>query len=475
MLHLDHLRHPFADLAGLPAAQRKQLAHIAKQNGKGRLETLANDLEWAAMELVDVVDDELRKVTHQLYVWPYGSGQLFEHDSTTETARIIQHAYQAAAGDLPFRKALAAAVAAFPLQTSIDFRLDWEPAAPTRAALEYAAARRALAEVLRPSSELRVFEELSNEQRERVLTAIRAAGDTGVTDLWELGVPSSSATPRWAGLAPEGPLEKRAGARPVWKWLESAVRADVTAADAVAAISQTLVADEVFELCLCVAESDEYNLFLAYRRRDDGDVNAYGMNVVRLLAAIVDASGDDAALVFARRVEERLARGPAFFIGAIATFALVARARRHHETFPAEHFSLALASNFLRGVELFCSAAVRDIVEVMTSAQRRTFDETIGRSFSITTFEGYRRDGRRVKAPTLLGSWWYADLLDPDESARKMIDAITRWDKNKKDKPIAQVLEAIQRVGPICVPHLDAALALKCPQHALLVAARKLF
>jgi hypothetical protein len=48
---------------------------------------------------------------------------------------------------------------------------------------------------------------------------------------------------------------------------------------------------------------------------------------------------------------------------------------------------------------------VGDIVEVMTSVQRRAFAEKIERGLSTTTFDGYRRDGRQVKAGTPLGSW----------------------------------------------------------------------
>lgn len=133
-LRFANLRRPFAMLAELAKPQREQLRKLATQNGYRHrsLEQLASDPDWSPMELVDVVEVATGKITHQLYAWPYGAGALFEADTRNEVASIVQHSYPLSMGDLPLRRALAAAYALAdpPLSELFEFRLDEEAAPP---------------------------------------------------------------------------------------------------------------------------------------------------------------------------------------------------------------------------------------------------------------------------------------------------------------------------------------------------------
>jgi hypothetical protein len=474
-LRLTNYRRPLANLKALAEPQRKQLQRMATNNEMGKIERLVKDEDWNPMELVDVVNVATGKVTHQLYVWPYGSGEVYENNSLTSVATIIQHDYQARVGDLPFRRALAAAYAKAdpPLSEVVDFQLDWEPEPPTRAALDYeTATKRALA--LFDTSELRLFDTLTPEQRAAVLDLIGAAPDYGVQSMWHVGVPSHPATRRWAQLDPPGPFEKQAGKWPVWKWLTEAAFQRVPTSEAVAAIKSVLSADEVYALCLAAADTDDYSLFVAAEPWKSGQSagTEHAFKVLRVLGALIDAYD---APEFARRAQEHLAKQPEFWLAAIATFALVAQCHRRKESFPDEFMALANKSNsFGAGLHLFCGPGVRDIVEVMTPEQRVVFDKEAGFGFNETTNDD-KKNGRAVETPVLMGSWWYADLLPLEETAETVVEAITEWDSEKKPKQ--QVLDVIQKLGPVCVPYLDKALATKekYPHRGVLAAARKLF
>jgi hypothetical protein len=69
-------------------------------------------------------------------------------------------------------------------------------------------------------------------------------------------------------------------------------------------------------------------------------------------------------------------------------------------------------------------------------------------------------------------SWHFADLIRTDKMAKAVVDEVASWDSGPKPKQ--RVLEVIAALGPLCVPHLEKAIAKKPPQKALLAAGLKL-
>ncbi|CAN5854307.1 hypothetical protein BH11MYX3_BH11MYX3_10570 [soil metagenome] len=470
-LELTSHRKPFTMLPKLPVAQRKQLQRLATDNDAGTIDKLVGDDDWNPMELIDVVDVASGKVTHQLYLWPGGSGRIFENNTTTVTASIIQHGYELQPGDLAFRTALAAAKPR--LVDQIDFRLD-EEAAPDTAA--YDAARKRMWAALSVSNEgMKCFEAFSAKQRGLIrefIETLPADADPGLT---QFGLPPAATLPRWASLAPGGVAEKRAAKWPVWKWLTAALHDQAKPAAAIAAITKLLSPAEISDLCLAIATTEDYQLFRDNKcgRYGETHASAHGLAALRLLGSLLDASGDDAAIAFARRARKELAKRSRFHLGAIATWALIARARRRDETFPQSFVDVAETSSTVGyGFQIHACPAYRDLLERMTPAQRSSFDRTLDRGFGVRTNTDHK-NGREVRVPTLVGTWWYADLLPAKHVAAPMIEAITGW--KAEPVPKQQVLDVVTAVGTACIPSLDRALAAKPKpaQHALLAAARK--
>jgi hypothetical protein len=466
-LRFANPRRPFAMLDRLPAAQKKQLKQLATQNLAGKLEKLVDDPDWNPMELVDVLDVATGDVTHQLYLWPYGAGEIFEHDTTTSTARIVQHDYQVTPGDLPFRKALAAAYAnaSPPPSEVVDFRLDHDPPPVQGSEKDRVAAMKQLGKSLPhyPSGAV-LFETLTEAQRARVLTAIRSSAGEQLHGVGWLGLVTGDSTKRWAGLAPPGLLETRVGKWPVWKWLCAAAHGEVTTPEAIGALIGALSPAQIAEVCLLVSANDDYALFESAHKYSRGETvaNAYTVHTLRFLGALLDASGDDAALAFARGASAQVAQP-------LTTFALVARAKRRGETFPDEFFELACAS---ASPSLASAGGLREVVECLSPALRLAFYEKD--RFSDTWNED-RKGTRAVETPTPMGAWWYADLLPAETVAEAVVAAIVAW--NHQPKPKRHALDLIATIGPACVPFLDRALAASepPPHRAVLVAARKLF
>lgn len=123
-------RRPLRAVARLGKVESAQIRKLAWQNGARKtLAALAKDDDWKSIELVDVVDEN-GVVKYQLYVWPYGCGAVFEAGTRNEIGSIVQHSYDPRLGDLPLRRALAAAYASSPITEIIDFELEREAQEP---------------------------------------------------------------------------------------------------------------------------------------------------------------------------------------------------------------------------------------------------------------------------------------------------------------------------------------------------------
>lgn len=307
-LRFENHRRPFTMLAKLPAKQRKQLQLLATNNDAGAIAKLVDNDDWNSMELVDVVDIVSGATTHELYLWPYGSGRLYAHDSTTAVASIIQHAYEATPGDLPLRTALAAAYAtAKPkLRELVDFRLDWQPPASAPGVAEYRVALKKMVAMLDRSHEgIRRFAEFSAKQRAAIRDVVTSMPDDegGGWYFTQFGIPAKVAMRRWAGLEAGGVFETPAGKWPVWKWLVAALHDQVTPATAIAAITKVLDAAHVMKLCTATSIDDDYEVFGDHGGHRHGEIraSAHALNALRLLGGLLDASGDDAAVTLAKR------------------------------------------------------------------------------------------------------------------------------------------------------------------------------
>lgn len=344
-------RHPFAMLDRLGKAQIQQLKQLARQNGAGRIEKLVDDSDWNPMELVDVVDTQTGAVTHQFYSWPYGSGQLFEHDSTRMAGVIVQHAYDLYGSnntDREFRRALAAAYSVAPLAETIDFRLDED--APVRVVAEEVSPKdmkRLIASLGNDHTESRSIHELTATQRALVREVFSAVEQHHTdeprmyveklgkyvldpsradrTSLRALGLPSWEILRRELGLDPPTVFEKQIAGRCVWRRVRE--REDLDA----------LGDEEVIELGLRAAR-EWSELFELHGDAADTERDAFASSAVLFLAAAIDKK--DGATTFAQRARVEL-KDARFFLGAIAAAALAAHARRNRTAFPETWFDFA--------------------------------------------------------------------------------------------------------------------------------------
>lgn len=474
---MTNARQPFELLAAkkLPKPQHAQLAKMTKANGAGTPAQCKNDEEWAPMELVDVVENG--RPVYQLYVWPYGAAELFEHDTTTTVGKAIQHGFELEGDDdLELRRALAAAYAKASLSESIDFQLDRvKPATPPDekaiAANDKAAVER-LRKVLGESTErYRLFEKLTKAQQQ----AIRDEYPNLAPKLWErrleeLGLPPCSALARWAGIAPPSSWERVAGSLPVWKWLKSAAHDEVKVDDAVRAVAKVLGTDEINELVWSLLGTSEallkhYNMWGEGLDHEFGEstMNAYTGRLLRVLGALLDAAGEDNALQFATRAKAQKASQNFFALESVAAFALGARARRRKEPYPREHYDLAKkADNLCYGVKL--DRSFRDVVSTIAEEDRETFLDDAGFYLTITYNED-RRKGRMVEVPVLIHAWNFVDLVRTPKVMETVVETVAETDEKM---PTDQVIEILGGFGPAIAPLLQKALAQKPRNQALL-------
>ena len=116
VLSFTHYSRPFEQTA-LPRHVQQQLEAIAKAEG---YTVAAAKEEWGSIELVDVVDDNSQETLYQLYLYPFGSGQLFHHKTTTSAGYIAQHGLEVDDPDL-FDALQAAFEDADYLEETVDF------------------------------------------------------------------------------------------------------------------------------------------------------------------------------------------------------------------------------------------------------------------------------------------------------------------------------------------------------------------
>lgn len=456
-LRLTSRRKPFEILKTLASAQKKQLALITENAGVGKPADLVDDADWTPMELVDIVDATNDKPLYELYVWPGGSGILYVHDKTKSVARVVQHKLEMDDEDADLRVALGKALASAKpkLAESIDIT-----AAPPRAKRNDTQALADLTKAFGRSDErYRLFSELTNAQQ-ALVREVASIEDLPFYAVVGLGLPPLQSLRRWAGTQPPTLLEKMAGKWPVWKWLKAATIDDLDSAKAIAAVTNALSAAEISDLCMLVSTiawfDEAYDLFGKERNGLRGELvgGPFAVGVIRLLGALVDASGDDAALVFAKRVEKALADESRMFIGAIATFALAARARRKGEAFPKEFYGLAAEeADSLPGWKL--REGMRDIIELIPANDRDAFLTEFSPWFGTSTLLSIEK-GKERKVPCLLHGWLYADLCPNERVAKGMVDNVVKWDRDPK--PVADAIAMFVKVGPVCIPHLKAAM-----------------
>jgi hypothetical protein len=370
VLRLVNHRRPFAMLDALPAAQRAQLTRLTRQNRAGKPSALVAHEDWAPMELVDVLDVASNTVTHQLYVWPWGSGELFVHDTTERAGVIIQHGFDQEVDDQPFRAALAAAYArAQPrLAETVDFQLD-KPRPPTPAEIEdkdaatAAAAYARLAEALGPSDErYRDYAALTPAQQATIRAVFKSTLVQLITsrhDLRALGLPPECRLRSWCGHSPASELEQRAGRWPVWKWLLEARARRVTDAAAIEAITTARPRPAWPEIARMACEPFYDYGFWGELLLYEGGARVAGpeqARMVELLAQLVDESANDAAVGFADRVKRDKVE-PHVWSQALAAIAASALARRAARTGASVGKQLAPLAK--QAGALFASAADR--------------------------------------------------------------------------------------------------------------------
>jgi hypothetical protein len=454
-LRFANRRHPFETLRTLGPAEKRQLALITANAGAGKPESLVDDDDWSSMELFDIVD-ATKRPRFQLFMWPGGSGILFRAGKTASVGRIVQHALELEPEDADLRRALESAQASANPKPgeSIDFATKPRPSNPDKP-------RAAELSKVFPISDERflLFDKLT--PTEQALVRDAAGGEP--VEFYKLvvrGLPPWASLLRWSGQAPATLLERTADTWPVWKWLKAATRDEVETDRAIAAVCRALSATEIADLCMQVSTPDTfdeaYDLFGKELNGNRGEAfgNPFAVRVIRLLAALVDASGNDAALGFATRVERQLASESQMFIGAIATFALAARARRRGEAFPKAFYTLAAKkADSLPGRKL--REGMRDIVELIPMEDRDAFLEKFSPWFMTSSLLSIDK-GKERKVPCLLHGWLYADLCPTDRVARGMVENIARWDRDPK--PVAEALAMVTKVGAICVPHLEEAM-----------------
>lgn len=472
---MTNARQPFQMLKQLPKPQLAQLTKLTKSNGAGTPTQCKNDEEWAPMELVDVVEDG--RPVFQLYVWPYGAAELFEHDTTTTVGKAIQHGFELEGDDdLELRKALAAAYAKASLTETIDFQLDRvKPATPPDekaiAANDKAAVER-LRKVLGESDErYRLFDKLTKAQQQAIRDEYpKLASEGWELRLEELGLPPYSAIARWAGIAPATSWERNAGKWPVWKWLKAAAHDEVKVDDAANAVAKALTTDEVNELVWSLlGNSDDllqhYNLWGEGLDDAQGEsvMRAYTGRLLRLLAAILDGADDDNALEFAKRAKAQKKTRDYFALSTLAAFALARRAQRRKEPFPREYYAFAKeADNLCFGVML--DRSFRDVVATIPEKDREKFLDDFGFHLTISYNED-RRKGRMVEVPALIHAWTFVDLVRTPKVMETVVDTVAETDEKM---PTDLVIEILGGFGPAIAPFLEKAIAQKPRNQALL-------
>ena len=345
VLRLVNYRRPFQMLGRLAPLQRAQLAQLTRQNRAGKPEKLVEHEDWAPMELVDVLDVASGTVTHQLYIWPWGSGELFVSDTTQRAGAIIQHGFDQEVEDLPFRTALAAAYARAepPLAETVDFQLD-KPRKPTADETETADAKQAAAAYQRLAKSLgesleryRVFEELSKAQQATIRDVFKTTIVGLITsrhDVGKLGMPPDCRLRSWCGHSPPSELERLAGAWPVWKWLMEARAGGVTEAQAVGAITKAVSRPAFLEIAWMACDPFyDYGFWGDVLQYEGGErlAGATQANMVRLLGRLVDEASWDSAVAFANRVKKEK-REPHVWSQALAAIAASALARYANRT-----------------------------------------------------------------------------------------------------------------------------------------------
>jgi hypothetical protein len=361
ILRLVNYRKPFEMLDRLPKAQLKQLTRLTRNNNAGKPANLVNHEDWAPMELVDVLDVAANTVTHQLYIWPWGSGELFVHDTTDRAAAIIQHGFtEQKVDDLAFRKALAAAYAtAKPrLAEVVDFNLNPKP---SQEQLEREETQRddatyqELVKLVGKSDErYRDFEDFTPAQQKAIRAAVRSVGSAGLAarGVDSLGFPPETRLGSWSGHSERDHLETRAGKWPVWKWLKEAIAGRVGDADAVAAITQALSKQRTLRLggdvCHWFYDYDLWGENL-YDRSSGAVATPQERRVAGLIAAIVDAA--DLAVEYAAAVQQPSSKESGLLMAGVASLALAARAKRRKERFPSELLSPKALARELKRIQ----------------------------------------------------------------------------------------------------------------------------
>ncbi len=481
-------RRPFAMLATLPKVQKKQLARLTRQNGAGWPSMLVNDDEWSPMQLVDVVDTQTGAIKYQLYVWSYGSGQLFEHDTTDCAGVIVQHTYDlygSRANSLELRRGLAAAYATAspPIAEIIDFRLDEEPPIIEHVAyVSDADKARLVASLGNEHRTSRSTDELTPSQRALVrevfgpITAYPAdqprrcdrAGRWGPdpdqadrTWLHALGLPLLPIVRRELGLDPPTVSELRVENRRAWRWLAAAQTGEVVPANAIRALAAALTDDQAIDLVLQAVVQWEELLRPHGGTFAETEQDAYAARGVRLLAGVIDAKGDDAANALAERAKATLAKGREFYLAAVAALALAMSARRRGESFPETGLELVLEAQFCPG-DVLLDEPLREVFALMTTEQRWAYLKRWPRPFrelidSFTTTVRTERVGTEiVKVPMLTGAWAFADLFPVDDIAKCVVDAILAWRPCKQ--PEERAIEIVVALGACSVPFLEEAI-----------------
>ena len=300
----------------------------------------------------------------------------------------------------------------------------------------------------------RLFAKLTKAQQQAVRDVYR---DLHPREHWGnyelLGVPPPPALGRWAGIEPPTILEQSAGKWPVWKWLKAASRGEVdvnVAARAVAGVlDQKQIADLAIATCVRAADDPDYELWTRWvdteRELTEGTAGT-----IRALAALIDASGDDAAIQFAERVERE--KQSAFYLAAVATFALAARARRKQQPFPKRVYELASKADDL-AYDARLHDTIRDVFEVIPMAEREAFLEKYGMRFDILEEEEII-NGRTKETPMLFFAWHVADLVPTQQVLEGLVAVAAAYERPPKQA----ILDVFAHVGPPVAPYLEAAL-----------------
>ena len=97
-LRFERYRRPFKGKIGdIVGSDKEQIEQLLREEGGGDLKaafaSIGKDDEqlWEHMELMDIVDDATDAPKYQFYLWPYGSGAIFEHGTTDVVVNVCQH------------------------------------------------------------------------------------------------------------------------------------------------------------------------------------------------------------------------------------------------------------------------------------------------------------------------------------------------------------------------------------------------